>query len=369
MCNQYSALEGGSMDIKIIKTEKFKEKPQDENKLGFGKIFTDHMFITEYDEGTGWRDARIQPIENLSLHPAASVFHYGQEVFEGAKAYRRQDGEIQVFRLMDNCQRLVNSAVRSSMPELDAEFQYEAIMQLINLDRDWVPQTEGTSLYLRPTMISSTPALGAHSAHNFVYYVLCSPSGSYYPNGMQPVRIRIEAFYARSVKGGMGLAKAGGNYAASFKATKEAHDAGYDQVLWLDGVHKKYVQEVGAMNIMFVIDGVIVTPDLGDTILPGITRASVLQLAADLGYKVEERPISVDEIYEAHSSGRLSESFGTGTAAVISPVGEYTYRGESIILNNNEIGPVAQQFYDLLTGIQFGTGEDKFAWTNVVPRR
>lgn len=357
------------MDIKIIKTKEFKDKPLDESKLGFGKIFSDHMFIVEYDEGQGWHDARIQAVENLSLHPASSVFHYGQEIFEGAKAYRRDDGEIQVFRLMDNCKRLVNSAIRSSMPELDPEFQYEAIMQLINLDRDWVPQSEGTSLYLRPTMISSTPALGAHSAHNFIYFVLCSPSGSYYTNGMQPVRIRIEAFYARSVKGGMGRAKAGGNYAASFKATKEAHNDGFDQVLWLDGVHKKYVQEVGAMNIIFVIDGVIVTPDLGDTILPGITRASVLQLAADLGYKIEERPISVEEIYEAHSSGRLSESFGTGTAAVISPVGEYCYRGESIVLNNNEIGPVAQRFYDLLTGIQFGRAEDKFGWTNVVPRR
>ncbi|NLC25650.1 MAG: branched-chain amino acid aminotransferase, partial [Fastidiosipila sp.] len=356
------------MDIKVIETVKLKDKPQDESKLGFGKIFSDHMFIVEYDEGAGWHDARIQVLENLSLHPASSVFHYGQEIFEGAKAYRREDGEIQVFRLMDNCKRMVNSAVRSSMPELDSEFQYNAILKLIDLERDWVPHSEGTSLYLRPTMIASTPALGAHSAHDFIYFVLCSPSGSYYPKGMQPVRIRIEPFYARSVKGGMGRAKTGGNYAASFKATKEAQDAGYEQVLWLDGMHKKYVQEVGAMNIMFVIDDAIVTPELGDTILPGITRASVLHLASELGYKIEERPVSVDEIYEAHASGRLSESFGTGTAAVISPVGEYSYQGESIILNNNEIGPLAQRFYDLLTGIQFGTAEDKYGWTSLVPR-
>lgn len=356
------------MDIRIDKSKELKKKPQDESKLGFGKIFTDHMFVVEYDEGEGWHDARIQPLENFSLHPASSVFHYGQEIFEGAKAYRREDGEIQVFRLMDNCERMVNSAIRSSMPALDPEFQYEAILKLINLDRDWVPHSEGTSLYLRPTMISSTPALGAHSAHNFIYFVICSPSGSYYPNGMKPIRIRIEPFYARSVKGGMGRAKAGGNYAASFKATKEAQDAGFEQVLWLDGVYKKYVQEVGAMNIMFVIDGVIVTPELGDTILPGITRASVLQLAADLGYELEERSISVDEIFEAHAAGRLSESFGTGTAAVISPVGEYSYQDKSIVLNNNEIGPVAQRFYDLLIGIQFGTVEDRFGWTNVVPR-
>lgn len=356
------------MKIEIIKTREPKQKPKDESNLGFGKIFSDHMFIVEYDEGAGWHNARIKPVENLALHPASSVFHYGQEIFEGAKAYRREDGEIQVFRLLDNCKRMVNSAIRSSMPELDPEFQFEAILKLIDLDRDWVPHSEGTSLYLRPTMISSTPALGAHSAHNFIYFVLCSPSGSYYPNGMQPVRIRIEDHYARSVKGGMGRAKAGGNYAASFKATKEAQDAGFEQVLWLDGVYKKYVQEVGAMNIMFVLDGVIVTPELGDTILPGITRDSVLHLARELGYEVEERPVSVDEIYEAHAEGRLTESFGTGTAAVISPVGEYCYKDKSIILNNREIGPVAQRFYDLLTGIQFGTEEDKYKWTNVVPR-
>lgn len=356
------------MDIKYIRTESPKAKPADESNLGFGKIFTDHMFIMEYNPEQGWHDARIQPLQNLSIHPASPVLHYAQEVFEGAKAYRRPDGEIQVFRLKDNAERMNNSAIRSCMPPVDIDFQYEAITRLIDLDREWVPKSEGTSLYLRPTMIADGTGLGAHSASNFIYFVICAPSGSYYASGLKPVRIRIEAHYARAVKGGMGSAKTGGNYAASFKATKEAKDAGFDQVLWLDGRTQTCVEEVGAMNMMFVIDGKIVTAELGDTILPGITRRSVLHLAREMGYEVEERKIPLKELIEDYETGRLTEAFGTGTAAVISPVGELNYEGRALIINNNEIGPVAQKFYDRLTAIQFGKVEDPHGWTSIVPR-
>ncbi len=356
------------MEIKITRTEKPKAKPIDESDLGFGRIFTDHMFIVEYDPGVGWHDARIVPYGPLCLDPSSPVFHYAQEVFEGTKAYRLPNGDVGSFRLIDNARRMNRSAVRTCMPELNAEFQVEAISRLIDLDRDWVPSSEGTSLYIRPTMIADGKSLGAHSASRFIYFVICAPSGSYYPDGMKPVRIRIEERYVRAVKGGMGRAKTGGNYAASFKATKEAMDAGFNQVLWLDGREQKYVEEVGAMNMMFVIDGKLVTAELGDTILPGVTRDSVLTLARERGMVVEERRISVRELYEAHAEGRLSEAFGTGTAAVISPVGELEYKGESIIINNSEIGPVAQMFYDALIGIQRQTAEDTHGWTAVIPR-
>ncbi|MGI6507754.1 MAG: branched-chain amino acid aminotransferase [Saccharofermentanales bacterium] len=355
------------MDIKITRTENPKVKPTDESNLGFGRIFTDHMFIVEYDKGIGWHDARIVPYGPLCLDPASPVFHYAQEIFEGTKAYRLPNGEVGSFRLIDNARRMNRSADRTCMPALDEDFQVEAISRLIDLDRDWVPSSEGTSLYIRPTMIADGKSLGAHSAERFIYFVICAPSGSYYPDGMKPVRIRIEQRYVRAVKGGMGRAKTGGNYAASFKATKEAMDAGFNQVLWLDGREQKYVEEVGAMNMMFVIDGKIVTAELGDTILPGVTRDSVITLAKDRDMIVEERRISVKELYEAHAEGRLTEAFGTGTAAVISPVGELQYMGESIIINNREIGPVAQMFYDILTGIQRQTVEDIHGWTAVIP--
>ncbi|HHX19328.1 MAG TPA: branched-chain amino acid aminotransferase [Clostridiaceae bacterium] len=355
------------MDIKITRTENPKVKPTDESKLGFGRIFTDHMFIVEYDKGIGWHDARIVPYGPLCLDPASPVFHYAQEIFEGTKAYRLPNGEVGSFRLIDNARRMNRSADRTCMPALDEDFQVEAISRLIDLDRDWVPSSEGTSLYIRPTMIADGKSLGAHSAERFIYFVICAPSGSYYPDGMKPVRIRIEQRYVRAVKGGMGRAKTGGNYAASFKATKEAMDAGFNQVLWLDGREQKYVEEVGAMNMMFVIDGKIVTAELGDTILPGVTRDSVITLAKDRDMIVEERRISVKELYEAHAEGRLTEAFGTGTAAVISPVGELQYMGESIIINNREIGSVAQMFYDILTGIQRQTVEDIHGWIAVIP--
>ena len=356
------------MDISVSKRTDLKAKPVDESKLGFGSLFSDHMFMIEYEEGRGWFDARIIPYQNLSLDPAAPVLHYGQEIFEGAKAYALKNGEIGLFRFHDNARRLNKSAIRTSMPELDIDLQYEALCRLIDIDRDWVPKSDGTSLYLRPTMIADGASLGAHTASRFIYFIICSPSGSYYPEGIKPVRIRIETRYVRAVKGGMGSAKTGGNYAASFKATKEAMDAGYNQVLWLDGQEQKYVEEVGAMNMVFVLDGKIVTAELGDTILPGITRDSILVLAKEMGYEVEERKISVTELFQAHAKGKLTEAFGTGTAAVISPVGELAWEDKSIILNHNQIGPLAKKFYDLLTGIQKQEIKDQHGWTSVVPR-
>lgn len=354
------------MKIKYNVTKNPQPKPQDESNLGFGKIFTDHMFIINYNPQDGWHNGRIEPLGNLCLHPASPVFHYAQEIFEGAKAYRRPDGQIQTFRLEENCRRMNRSAIRAAMPPLDEDFQYEAIHRLIDLDRDWVPHSEGTSLYLRPTMIADGKSLGANSATEFIYFVICAPSGAYYAGGMKPVRIRIEERYARAVKGGMGSAKTGGNYTASFKATKEAQDAGFDQVLWLDGRTQTCVEEVGAMNMFFVLDGKVVTAELGDTILPGITRKSVIHLAKAKGYTVEERKIPLEELLEAHANGKLQEAFGSGTAAVISPVGELNYDGRAYIINNNEIGPITMDFYNTLTNIQFAKAEDPYNWTDIV---
>lgn len=356
------------MEIAVSKTTTAKAKPPDEQKLGFAKTFTDHMFLADYEEGRGWFDPRIVPYQKLSLDPASPVFHYAQEIFEGAKAYALDDGEVGLFRIADNARRMNQSADRACMPEIDVDLQLEAINRLVDLDRDWVPKSEGTSLYLRPTMIADGSSLGAQTATRFIYFVICAPTGPYYPEGMKPIRIRIETRYVRAVKGGMGRAKAGGNYAASFKASTEAKRAGFNEVLWLDGREQKYVQEVGAMNMMFVIDGKLVTSELGDTILPGITRDSVLTLAEDQGLEVDVRRIAVAELYEAHEAGLLQEAFGTGTAAVISPVGELSWNDRSIIINDRLIGPVAQIFYDKLVGIQRQRLPDSRGWTSLVPR-
>lgn len=342
------------LEIKLVKTTTPKQKPADEASLGFGKFFTDHMFIAEYSVGKGWHDARIVPYGPLSIDPASPVLHYGQEIFEGLKAYRRKDGGIQLFRPMENALRMNRSAERICMPPLDPEFQVKAMKMLIQLEEDWIPSSEGTSLYLRPMMIADGAELGVHPAKHFLYVIICSPSGAYYKNGMQPLRIHIEDYYVRAVKGGIGSAKTGGNYAASLKATFDAAEKGFDQVLWLDGRENKYVEEVGAMNMMFVIDGKIVTAPLEGSILAGVTRKSILQLAQDKGYQTEERRISVQELFDAYERGGLTEAFGTGTAAVISPVGEMEYQGKSMVLNDHKIGNISQEMYDTLVGIQRG---------------
>lgn len=351
------------LEIKLVKTTTPKQKPADEASLGFGKFFTDHMFIAEYSVGKGWHDARIVPYGPLSIDPASPVLHYGQEIFEGLKAYRRKDGGIQLFRPMENALRMNRSAERICMPPLDPEFQVKAMKMLIQLEEDWIPSSKGTSLYLRPMMIADGAELGVHPAKHFLYVIICSPSGAYYKNGMQPLRIHIEDYYVRAVKGGIGSAKTGGNYAASLKATFDAAEKGFDQVLWLDGRENKYVEEVGAMNMMFVIDGKIVTAPLEGSILAGVTRKSILQLAQDKGYQTEERRISVQELFDAYERGGLTEAFGTGTAAVISPVGEMEYQGKSMVLNDHKIGNISQEMYDTLVGIQRGDLPDIYGWT------
>ena len=356
------------LEILVQKTDAPKQKPAHDAQLGFGKIFTDHMFVVEYTKGRGWHDARIQPYQPFLIDPASPVLHYAQEIFEGLKAYRTSSGQINLFRPDKNAHRMNVSADRLCMPELDEAFQQKAMKLLVETECDWVPAAPGTSLYLRPTMIADGAFLGVKAAEHYIYYIICSPSGSYYTNGIQPIRIKMEDKYVRAVKGGLGYAKTGGNYASAIKATYDAYGLGFDQVLWLDGKENRYVEEVGAMNMMFVIDGVIVTAALEGSILDGVTRDSILTLARDKGYRTEERRISVDELFDAYKAGRLTEAFGTGTAAVISPVGYLAYRDRAISLNDGRIGPVAQEFYDTLTGIQWGRLPDPHGWTVDISR-
>lgn len=354
------------MEISVTLTNTPKQKPADESSLGFGKFFSDHMFIMEYEEGKGWMNPRIEPYHRLSLDPASSVLHYAQEIFEGLKAYRRADGSIVMFRPWDNCKRLNKSAERMCMPEIDVDFNVEAMRKLVEVEKDWVPHTEGTSLYLRPTMIANDEALGVHAAKRYIYYIICAPSGAYYPTGLAPIKIKVEDKYVRAVRGGMGFAKTGGNYACSIKAGADAGKEGFSQVLWLDGQELKYVQEVGAMNMMFLIDDKLVSAPLDGAILPGITRDSILTLARSEGITVEERRLSVDELMTAADNGHLREAFGTGTAAVVSPVGHLCYRDHMVQVNDGGIGKLTQHFYDTLTGIQWGKVEDRFNWIKPV---
>ena len=352
------------LDIKIQKTENPKAKP--EGPLGFGKIFTDHMFIMNYTEGMGWHDARIVPFGDLSFSPASMVFHYGQEMFEGLKAYRGEDGKTYLFRPDMNAKRTNATNDRLCIPHLPEEDFVQAVKAIVKVDEDWVPTEKGTSLYVRPFIIATDPFLGVAPSKTYLFIIILSPSGAYYASGLEPVGIWIEDDYVRAVRGGMGFAKTGGNYAASLAAQVKAHDAGYSQVLWLDGVERKYIEEVGAMNIFFKIDGEIVTPMLNGSILPGITRNSVLHLCKHWGYKVSERKISVDELLEAQKSGKLEEVFGTGTAAVISPVGKLRYKDDVMTIGDGKIGPVSQRLYDTVTGIQLGKLPDEFGWRQEV---
>ncbi len=347
----------------VTKTTNPKARPQDESKLAFGKVFTDHMFIMNYTEGRGWHDGRIEPYKKLSLDPSAMVFHYGQEMFEGLKAYKGKDGKTRLFRPDMNAKRTNDTNKRLCIPELPVELFVEACKAVVKVDEDWIPTAPGTSLYIRPFIIATDEFLGVAPSSTYLFIIILSPSGAYYASGLAPVGIWIEDDYVRAVKGGMGFAKTGGNYAASLAAQVKAHDEGYSQVLWLDGVERKYIEEVGAMNIFFKIDGKIVTPELSGSILPGITRNSVIAVCKSWGLEVEERKISVEELLDAQKSGRLEECFGTGTAAVISPVGKLRYKDDVMLINNNTIGEVSQKLYDTITGIQWGECEDKFNWT------
>lgn len=349
--------------IRIEKTTSPKQKPDQNDPLVFGTIFTDHMFICDYEEGKGWVDPRVVPYQNLSLAPSAMVFHYGQEMFEGLKAYKSKDGRTLLFRPDKNIERAANSNRRLCMPEIPKDMFMDALNTLIKIDEDWIPTKEGTSLYVRPFIIATDPFLGVRPSHTYKFMIILSPVGAYYATGINPVKIWIEDDYVRAVKGGIGEAKTGGNYVASLASQVKAHDEGYSQVLWLDGVHRKYIEEVGAMNIFFKIDGTVITPELNGSILPGVTRDSVICLCKEWGIPVAERRISVDEIVEAARSGAMEECFGTGTAAVVSPVGELRYEESRMEIGDGKIGPVTQRIYDTITGIQLGEIDGPEGWS------
>ncbi len=350
------------LNISIEKTTTPKAKPVDETKLGFGNIFTDHMFVMEYSVEKGWHDAKIMPYQPLSMDPASMVFHYGQEMFEGLKAYNGQNGKVLMFRPDKNIERANNTNRRICIPEIPAEDFLNAMTTLVALEKDWIPKSEGTSLYVRPFVIATDPFLGVRPSFTYKFMVILSPVGAYYASGLNPVKIWIEDEYVRAVKGGIGEAKTGGNYVASLAAQNKAHDEGYSQVLWLDGIERKYVEEVGAMNIFFKIGDKVVTPALSGSILPGVTRMSCIELCKSWGMEVEERKICVDELVAAAKDGSLKECFGSGTAAVISPVGTLRYGDDVMTIGDGSIGELSQKLYDTVTGIQVGKVEDKFGW-------
>lgn len=348
--------------ISVTRASKPKQKPAADAPLGFGQIFTDHMFSMDYVEGQGWINPRIEPYAPICLEPSAMVFHYGQAIFEGLKAYKTSDGAINLFRPQLNFERVNVSNARMVIPPVDEAFCLYALKELLKIEQDWIPTADGTSLYIRPFIIATDPYLGVRPAHTYRFMIILSPSGRYYPQGLSPVNIYVEEDYVRAVKGGTGFAKTPGNYAASLIAQAKAYKTGYVQVLWLDGVHRRFIEEVGSMNVFFVIDGKLVTPALNGSILPGITRRTVLELAKRIGLETEEREIAIDELITLAKSGRVNEVFGAGTAAVISPVGELRYKDEVMTFNDGKIGPLSQKFYDIITGVQYGTRIDEYGW-------
>ncbi|MDR1663782.1 MAG: branched-chain amino acid aminotransferase [Clostridiales bacterium] len=353
------------MNIRFEQTQNPKPKPP-QDALFFGKYFTDHMFVMEYDEGKGWHDPAIVPYAPISMDPASMVLHYGQAVFEGLKCYRAGDGRLLLFRPERNFARLNKSDERVCIPHIDEEIALKALTELIKVEKDWVPSAEGTSLYVRPFTFSTEAHVGVHPSGSYKFVIILSPVGAYYPEGLNPVKIYIEDEYVRAVKGGLGFTKAAANYAASLRAQQKAIELGYTQVLWLDGVERKYVEEVGTMNVFFIINDEIVTPSLEGSILPGVTRDSTIALARSWGVKVTERRIAIDEVYSAYEDGSLKEAFGTGTAAVISPIGEFNWAGRKFRVADGGIGEISARLYEELTGIQYGRLEDKFGWVKEV---
>lgn len=351
------------MEIEYVKAKTLKEKPAFDQNLGFGKYFTDYMFTMDWTIEKGWHNAKIEPYGPICVDPATMVLHYAQETFEGLKAYKTKDGRILLFRPEMNARRFANSNRRLCMEVLPEEMFVEAIEKLVAYESDWIPTAEGTSLYIRPFMFATEAAVGVHPSSAYKFMVILSPVGAYYPEGVNPVKIYVEDEFVRATKGGTGFTKCGGNYAASIAAQVKAEKLGYTQVLWLDGVERKYVEEVGTMNVMFKIDGKIVTAPCDGTVLPGVTRDSIITLLKSWGYEVEERHLAIDDLMEAGKNGHLEEAFGTGTAAVISPVGELNYKGEIVTINNFKTGELTQKLYDTLTGIQWGDVEDTFHWT------
>ncbi|KMZ42031.1 MULTISPECIES: branched-chain amino acid aminotransferase [Bacillales] len=348
--------------LTITRTEQKKEKPASD-KLGFGVHFTDHMFTMDYTEGKGWHDPQIVPYSPLTLDPAAMVFHYGQAVFEGLKAYRNQEGKVRLFRPDQNFKRMNRSLERMSMPLIDEEFMVEALKQLVAVDKEWIPTESGQSLYIRPFVIATEPCFGVRASHTYKLVIVLSPVGAYYAGGMKPVKIYVENNYVRAVRGGTGNAKVAGNYAGGLKAQVEAKEKGYEQVLWLDGVENKYIEEVGSMNVFFKVKGEVWTPALNGSILEGITRDSTIQLLKDWGIPVVEKRISMEDLHTAYVNSELEEAFGTGTAAVISPVGDLNWNGHQMIINGEKTGELTTRLYDEMTGIQYGERVDKFGWS------
>lgn len=350
--------------IDELRPDELKPIPE---KLAFGRDFANRMFMQRYEEGKGWHDARITAYRPIALNPATTVFHYSQEIFEGAKAYRRPDGNINVFRLMQNMHRFNRSAARMAMAEVDPEAHFDAIVELIRMEHAWVPGVDGSSLYIRPTMIGIDDSLGVHASATYLHFVILSPVGPYFATGFNPVSVDVAHDHVRAVVGGTGAAKTGGNYAATLVAAQQAKDRGYQQVLWLDAVERRYIEEVGTMNIAFVYEGRhISTPALTGSILPGVTRDSVLKMAPDLGYTVSEDRLDIDEVIADIRRGKITEVFGTGTAVVIAPVGRIGNREDDVVINNNEAGPVAQHLFKALTDIQYGRVEDPYGWTTTI---
>ena len=352
------------LDIKITPAQALKPQP-DPDKLVFGKTFTDHMFLMDYTGGQGWHDPRVVPYGPLPFDLSCMVFHYAQEIFEGMKAYRTPAGQVQLFRPYENAARLNSSCRRMCIPEIPEEDFVQAVKAVVGMDRAWVPHKVGASLYIRPFIIATDNGLGVHASHSYLFAVICCPVGAYYPEGINPVKIYVEDEDVRAVKGGTGFTKCGGNYAASIKAGELAERKGFAQVLWLDGVEKKYVEEVGSMNILFKIDGKIYTAACTGTVLPGVTRRSCIELLKDWGYEVIEGPLAIADVMKAGHEGKLEEVFGTGTAAVVSPVKELDWKGDKVFINDGKIGPVTQKLYDTMTGMQWGKIPDTKGW--IVP--
>ena len=352
--------------MKIIKRETLKQKPSPDTELGFGHYFTDYMFTMKYTAGEGWHDPMIEPNEPQRFDLGTSIFHYAQGIFEGMKAFIQPDGSIAVFRPEENWARMNRSAERMCIPQFPADVVEEGMEELLKLEKDWIPTKPGTALYIRPTIVATRVMLGVHASTEYLFFIILSPVGSYYAHGLEPTKLLVEDFYVRSAIGGTGEAKCLGNYAASMKAGEEAEKKGFDQVLWLDAKDKKYVEEVGSMNMFFVINGEVVTPALVGSILPGITRKSCLQVLRDKGYPVSERRISIDEVIEASKNGTLDEAFGTGTAAVISPVGLIRYKDEDYVINGGKMGEITKMLYDTITGIQYGKLEDVYGWRKII---
>lgn len=353
------------MEIKVIQAspEKMKAKPRDESQLGFGKIFTDHFFTMTYHTGRGWHDPMVEPYRLLQLEPSAICLHYAQEIFEGMKAYRGKGGAIYLFRPMENIRRMNISAERLCMPQIDEGLFLDALTKLILIDKEWIPRGSGTSLYIRPTMIATEPVIGVHPAHEYLFFIIAGPVGAYYPEGFAPTKIYVTEEYCRSVPGGTGYCKAGGNYASSLYATEIAKGMGYTQVLWLDAIERKYVEEVGTSNMFFMIGDELITAPLAGTILPGVTRDSVIRLAESWGVKVSERRLSMDEVMAAIAGGTLREAFASGTAAVVSPVGHIYYRGAEHAINGGKTGALTERLYNEILQIQYGMKDDPFGWS------